>query len=284
VVYTELDGESLNTVAAQAVDTDRLPDTVDLGVRSGSLAGLHGSTVALSADTARAMGAEVGSRVNLWLGDGTPVGLTVVAVYRRGLGFAPVTLPHDLVAGHVTERLDSLVLIRLGADRAAGATTDAALRELASRYAGTQLLDRASYRVQQQSEQDVNLWTNLLLVGLLIAFTGISVVNTLAMSTMARRREYALLRLIGGSYRQVKNMMRYEALLVAATGVLVGTTVAAAALIPLSRAITGTLLPAFSLSGYAGIAGGTALLAYVATMSATHRVLRGSAKDVLDAT
>jgi putative ABC transport system permease protein len=287
VVYREFDGKTVNTLAAQALDTDRVSDTLDLGVRSGSLADLHAGTVAVAADTARAMNAEIGSPVTMWLGDGTPAELTIVAVYDRGLGFAPVTLPHDLVAGHVTDQLDSLVLVRLRDDPSTGLTTettDAALRALAAQYADTQLLDRGGYRAQQQTEQDVNLWTNLLLVGLLMAFTGISVVNTLAMSTMARAREYALLRLIGATASQVTNMMRCEALLIAATGAIVGTAVAAAALMPLSRAIVGTLLPSVSFSGYAGIAGGTTLLAYAATMSATRRVMRGSAKEVLDAT
>lgn len=52
-------------------------------------------------------------------------------------------------------------------------------------------------------------------MGLIIAFTAIAVVNTLAMATAGRSREFALLRLVGTTRRQVMAMLGWETLAVA---------------------------------------------------------------------
>jgi putative ABC transport system permease protein len=66
-------------------------------------------------------------------------------------------------------------------------------------------------------------WINYLLVGMIVAFTAISVVNTLAMATASRRREFGLQRLTGATREQVLRMMAVEGALVAAIGILLGT-------------------------------------------------------------
>lgn len=57
-------------------------------------------------------GAQGVTPTGLTLGDGTPVTLTVSAVYARGLGFGDLTLPHALVAAHVDNPLAAGVLFR----------------------------------------------------------------------------------------------------------------------------------------------------------------------------
>ncbi|MFD0823865.1 ABC transporter permease, partial [Micromonospora zhanjiangensis] len=78
VVVRSFDG--IEPVAAQAVDPDGITGTMDLDVREGNLADLGADTVALSATQASASGWHVGDQAELWLGDGTPVRLRVVAV------------------------------------------------------------------------------------------------------------------------------------------------------------------------------------------------------------
>ena len=51
-------------------------------------------------------------------------------------------------------------------------------------------------------------------VGMLIAYTAVSVVNTLASSTLRRRREFALQRLTGSTRMQVLRMLTTESMLV----------------------------------------------------------------------
>ncbi|WP_374207311.1 hypothetical protein [Streptomyces sp. APSN-46.1] len=77
----------------------------------GSLAGFGERSAAVSEPAADQLGLKPGSPLEPTLGDGTPVTLTVAAVYARGLGFGDLTLPHGLVAAHVDDLLASSVLV-----------------------------------------------------------------------------------------------------------------------------------------------------------------------------
>ena len=65
-------------------------------------ADLHGRTIALDTFTAQALHARVGDEFHGWFGDGAPAVLRVVAIYRRGLGFAELTVPRDVLSPHTT--------------------------------------------------------------------------------------------------------------------------------------------------------------------------------------
>ena len=97
---------------------------IDLGVASGSLSDLRGSTRSPSAARQReGFGWHLGDRVRLWLGDGTPVTLRVVATFARPLGFADIVLPRALVARHVTDALDDAVFVTSGRRAVASGST-----------------------------------------------------------------------------------------------------------------------------------------------------------------
>src|SRR5436305_12961175 len=89
----------------------------------------------------------------------------------------------------------------------------------------------------------MNRWLGPLFVAMIFAFTSIAVVNTLLMIALQRGRELALLRLVGATRRQVRSMARWEAALIVTIGLGTGLAIAAAALLPLSHALTGNLRP-----------------------------------------
>jgi putative ABC transport system permease protein len=60
------------------------------------------------------------------------------------------------------------------------------------------------------------------LLGLAIVIALFGIVNTLALSVLERVRELGLLRVIGMDRRQVRAMIRWEAVLIAAIGVAIG--------------------------------------------------------------
>jgi putative ABC transport system permease protein len=88
------------------------------------------------------------------------------------------------------------------------------------------------------------------------------------------RLELALLRLIGGTAGQVRSMARWEAALIVAIGLGLGLLIAAAALVPLSHALTGNLRPSVAPGQLAAILGVSALLAVLALALPTRRALR----------
>ena len=243
---------------------------LDVGVTAGSLADLHGDTIALGRRRADAADARIGDRVPVMLGDGTRTHATVVAIYTRDLGFGDALLAPELAAGHQTSPLLGTILVDTG-DPAAAAQR---LRELAPRYPGLRVSDRASLTTVTDADRETNRWLGPLFVAIIFAFTSIAVVNTLTMIALQRGRELGLLRLVGGTPGQVRSMARWEAGLIIMIGLGLGLAIAATALLPLSHALTGSIRPHVPSDQLAAILGVSALLALLALALPTRRALR----------
>lgn len=259
--------------AAQGVSPAGLERTWNPGVSGGSLAAFGDKSVAVSELAADQLGLAPGGPLTLTLGDGTPVTLTVAAVYARGLGFGDLTLPHDLVAAHADNPLASTVLVAAapgtGRDQLAGAVRD---------YPGVAVLSAADADGARARRQAAGAEINLLAMGLVLAFTAIAVVNTLAMSTGERLREFAMLRLTGATRRQVRGMVRAEALAVLLMGAVLGSGIALAVLTAFSVGMTGVAAPVVLPLVYAVVVAGAGLLALCATGLAARLSLRPAAQ------
>lgn len=260
----------LTKYAAQGVTPAGLEQTWDPGVSGGNLAGFGDESVAVSELAADQLGLKPGSPLALTLGDGTPVTLTVSTVYARGLGFGDVTLPHALVAGHADNPLASSVLVAGPAGPAGREQLAAAVRE----YPGVAVLSAADADGARADRQAAGAEINLLAMGLVLAFTAIAVVNTLAMSTGERLREFAMLRLTGATRRQVRGMLRVEALAVLLMGTALGSGIALAVLTAFSVGMTGAAAPVVLPLVYAVVVAGAGLLALTATGLAGRVALR----------
>jgi putative ABC transport system permease protein len=250
---------------------------LDVGVTDGSLADLHGDAIALGRLRADSAHASVGDRVSVVLGDGTKALATVVAIYRRSLAVGEALVAPELVAGHMRDTLIGSVLVQ--ADDPRGVARR--LQPLASRYPGVEVGDRAALTSATDGERAMNRWLGPLFVAIIFAFTSIAVVNTLTMIALQRGRELALLRLVGGTARQVRSMARWEAGLIVTIGLGVGLAIAASALLPLSHALTGSAMPYVPGDQLAAILGGSTLLALLALALPTRRVLRTKPVDAI---
>jgi putative ABC transport system permease protein len=151
----------------------------------------------------------------------------------------------------------------------------ARLAALQRRYPGLRVSDRAaSLASADDADRETNRWLGPLIVAIIFAFTSIAVVNTLLMIGLRRGRELALLRLSGATRRQVRSMARWEAGLIVAIGLGVGLAIAAAALMPLSHALTGSYRPFVPTGQLGAILGGSAVLALMALALPTRHALR----------
>ncbi|GHD66430.1 ABC transporter permease [Streptomyces mirabilis] len=248
----------LDKYAAQGVTPGGLTRTWDPDVTAGSLKKLTENTVAVSELAADQLHLKPGSPLKLTLGDGTPATPTVVAVYAKGLGFGDLTFAHDLVARHVDNPLATSVLVSTARTQTQLATT---LRE----FPGIHVLAPAAADSIQAARQQANAEVNYLAMGLVLAFTAIAVVNTLAMSVSERVREFALLRLAGATRRQVLGMLRTEALSVLLLATALGSGIALAVLTAFSVGMTGQAAPAVTPLVYVAVVALAGLLALVAT-------------------
>ncbi|WP_410660269.1 FtsX-like permease family protein [Amycolatopsis sp. lyj-112] len=246
-------------------------------VTEGSLDALTGATIALPEVFAKDFSRGVGDTLSLRLGDGTPIDVRVVALTSQRPGFESLLLPAGLLAPHTTAGLAQQVLVRAAPDVDPAALTER-LRE-ATAGQPVSVGDRNALVAAHAKDQAVGAWVNYLLVGMIIAYTVISVANTLVMATMRRRREFGLQRLTGSTRAQVLRMAGFEGGLVALIGIVLGTVVSAGAIVPFCLVATDSLLPMGSPLIYLSIIGIAAALALTATLLPAWAATRGPAVD-----
>ncbi|MFI8932745.1 FtsX-like permease family protein [Streptomyces sp. NPDC053474] len=128
------------------------------------------------------------------------------------------------------------------------------------------------------------VWLDYLGTGLYAGFAAIASANTLAMISFERRRDLALLRVVGSQRRQVRAMAAWEAVVVAGTALLVGGAIALATLAPILSTAFGSAVPYLPGAVVAGIAAGTLLLTLAATGLPVASVLRRRAIAVVNGT
>ena len=235
-----------------AIGIDRATAALSLPVRQGSLAGLDARTIAVDTSWHERLGATM----RLWLPDGTPVSLRVVAI------LAPSQSGDSLVvdAGNAGDAMPSVVYVRLRGS-AAGATAVAALQAVV-RQAGDRVVPAPRWSAAVSDQQNAQNQVGLeLLLGIAIAYSAIGIASTSLMSTSGRRPELAVLRLSGATRRQVAWIISAESL------VLTFAAVAASAAI--SALVLGGLWVAFArAAGFTPIVVPWVLIAVITGASA----------------
>ncbi|WP_408897042.1 FtsX-like permease family protein [Nocardioides sp. R1-1] len=264
--YEAFDGaDARSDQVLQGIDPATSPEVLDLRVREGSLDDLGGADrVALSTDAARTLGVVLGDRVAGRFGDGSALRARVVAVYERGLGFGGVTMDEAAVRRHTTAGLSSFALVA-SADPGAARAAIQGLGLTAVAGSG----EAAGADAQEQQG-----WVNLVALLVILGYIAIAVVNSLAMATGERSREFALLQLVGGARGQVRAMMRFESVLLAVVAAVLGIVLALPPLVGISIGISGQPLPSLPLLGSAAVVVAMAGLALAALAVATGAAMR----------
>lgn len=268
--FVQLGDPTSEQYAVQGIDPVATASTLDLGVVAGSLESVTGEdTVALSSDAAGAAGVGVGNTISGHLGDGTALTSTVVALYTRGLGFGDVTMANHALLAHTTTGLSDYVLVstQQGEQEHVQASLEAA---------GFTVANRSELRAAGDGARDANSLVNLIALAVILGYIAIAVVNTLVMATGERRREFALMQLVGATRRQVRAMMRTESVMVVVFASALGVLVAAPPLVGISFGISGQLLPNVSLTESLAIVGALSFVGLIALALATRAAMRSA--------
>jgi putative ABC transport system permease protein len=215
----------VETVAS--AEARSLAETVDLDVARGSIAGLEPDGILVEQQAARDYDVDVGDRIVVQMSKGF-FPFRVAAIYREAdfTGGFPVSFIVPRAAyqeGFGTDEQDTLVYVRT---RGNPDTAAASIREaLHHDFPNIEVFTRDGYRSDQQRAIDRFLAVTiaLLLLSEIIAVLGI--VNTLALSVFERTRELGLLRAVGMSRVQVRQVIRGESVIIAVLGSLVGVAV-----------------------------------------------------------
>ena len=174
-------------------------------------------------DVATAEHLKLGSTVPVLFKDTGQQKLTVALIYGDSAA-APAPryfLGTPAFDANFAVRYDSQVF----AKKAPGVTTAAALaavRAVATGYSGTTVMDQAAYKADRAKpiQQELMLVYALLALAILIALLGIG--NTLALSIFERTRELGVMRAVGMTRRQLRAMIRWESVIIALQGTILG--------------------------------------------------------------
>jgi putative ABC transport system permease protein len=206
-----------------AVDPRAASQIFNVSPVQGSVAGLGRTGIAVYKDVATSQHLRLGSTVPALFKDTGPQTLTVALIYGDATA-APAPryfLSDQAFDANFAVRYDSQVFVK----KAPGVTTPAALtavRAVATRYSGTTVMDQAAFKADQAKpiQQQLTLVYALLALAVLIALLGIG--NTLALSIFERTRELGVMRAVGMTRHQLRAMIRWESVIIALQGTVLG--------------------------------------------------------------
>lgn len=225
---------------------------VDLGLREGDLAGLDDDGVLVASDTARRLGLQVGDQVTLSFTHAyTPFTVRGIYDHKNFIGLFGQSVPFlvtntAMSLGAGGDQQDSLVLVK--ADDGRVAEVGAALaRALHTEFPNLSVLTLEEFRDDQQAQvnQFLAVIVAILVLSEIIAILGI--INTLALSVFERTRELGLLRVVGMSRVQVRRMVRWESVVIALLGGVIGLALGVFWGWAFSRSLRGQGISVFSL-------------------------------------
>ena len=203
------------------------------------------NTVMVSTSALEGRGWVVGEQITIAYAASGNVATTIAGTFD-GDDFGDFYVSASTFADNFTEAGHGLVFARAAPD----VSVDAAqtkVEAIAESYGNikvqtkTQLIEEA----EDQINQALGLFTGLLGFAVLIAVLGIT--NTLALSIFERTREIGLLRAVGMSRRQVRRMVRWEAVIIALFGALLGVALGIFLGWAVTRALADEGLGAFSI-------------------------------------
>jgi putative ABC transport system permease protein len=279
----KLDGKTMSLGAADPV---LFPQLVQSDVRSGRVEDLSSGGVAVYIDQAKAHNWTVGSTIPMELPRGGVRQVPVKAIYadKTVTSLDYLISLADYEQGYPTQG-DLIVLIK-AAPGVSPADSRAAIERVANAYPNVRVQDQAQAKADQAKQLDQILGLISVLLGLAIVIALIGIVNTLALSIYERIRELGLLRAVGMERRQVRSMIRWESVIIAVLGAVLGLVVGTFFGWAMVRALedigaTQFAVPVGQLVGFVVLAGLAGILAAVLPARRASRidVLRALASE-----
>jgi putative ABC transport system permease protein len=188
-----------------------------------TLRNLTDSEAVLSNSYASDHNLEIGDRFRLLSQTGAKPSFRVVGEFDSKLDlFGSILITQPVLSRDFAQTEDTIDFIQT----AHGANQEKVQAELTklveTSFPTAEVLNQQELKEsrEEQVDQLVNLFNALLILAIVISLFGIA--NTLALSIHERTRELGMLRAIGMSRRQVRTMVRYEAVITALIGAILG--------------------------------------------------------------
>jgi putative ABC transport system permease protein len=217
----ELDG-SVSTLAA--ISADAAHATLTLSMTSGRAApALAAGELLVDTTSARADELKVGSTVHVTFAATGPTTMRVGGIYKPNSLVGSYVTGAGFFATHFSNAVAVGLLVRT--DRGPTSQFTHSLKRRLAGYANLSIKTRAQFEHDTQKQLNELLGLVYVLLALAIAIALIGIVNTLMLSVFERTREIGLLRAVGMKRRQVRAMIRAEALIIALLGATLGVAI-----------------------------------------------------------
>lgn len=199
-------------------------EVVTFDIVAGDPADLGPGEAMIGRAEAERLGVGVGDTVAVQFATLMVADLEVIAIYDDAAIGLPMVIDVTTYEQYIAFRLDRFVYLKV-ADGVDHDLAREAIAAVTDGYPNAQLTDTEELVADLEAQIDgvLNLLVVLLAFAIVIALMGI--VNTLALAVSERKREIGLLRAVGMHRRQVRRMIRWEAVLIALFGGVMGLVV-----------------------------------------------------------
>jgi putative ABC transport system permease protein len=273
---------ALSTLTAAA--PAGLANTVNLSITAGrGAAAMAAGELLINTTTADAKDLHVGSVVPVTFAQTGATTMRIGGIFKPNPLFGSFVAGERFFLAHFDNPLPDTVLVAT-----APGTRDfeATLNRTLAAYPNLSIQSRAEFEHSQQSSVNQELGLVYVLLALAVVIALIGIVNTLMLSVFERTHELGLLRAVGMTRRQVRAMIRSEAVIIALVGavigVVIGTGLGVAFAVALrNNGVTNIAVPFASLVAFLVLAGllGLAAASWPARRAARLDVLAAIAAD-----
>ena len=251
---------SLQTL--RALSLQGLSKTVILRMTSGSPDALAAGDLLIDSTTAHSDHLAVGDTVPVRFALTGPATMRIGGIYKSNALITSYLVSDTFYRSHFQAPQPGAVL--LTTTGAPG--VEAAVKQALASYPNVQVQSRAEFEKAQTAQVNQLLGLIYALLGLAVIIALIGIVNTLMLSVFERTHEIGLLRAIGMKRRQIRAMIRSEAVILAVFGAVIGIVIGAGLGVALvsalrSQGITSTVVPATNLVVFLVIAAALGLVA-----------------------
>ena len=245
--------------AITGVATQHLSDTVILNMTSGSSAAVDNGELLIDSSTATSKHLSVGDTVPVKFAKTGNTTLRIGGVYQDNALVGSYLVGSGLFLANFQHPAPSTVLLRTTG-------SETAVQNALSGYPNVQVQTKDQYEQSQASSVNALLGLVYALLALAVIIALIGIVNTLMLSVIERTHEIGLLRAVGMGRRQVRSMIRTEAVILsifgAVLGVVIGTPMGLALVASLRQdGLTETSVPYSTLAIFLIVATALGLIA-----------------------
>lgn len=213
----QIDGRA---VLIEAADPASMAKTMKLDIVQGDLSKLDASGIAVWKSVADDRGWHVGQSIPAVFAQTGHRTLHLAAVYGENTvgNYFLGTKAYD---ANFASRLDMRVFVT-AAPGVSTVDVRHAVEAVTKHYPGVSILDRAEYKTNQAAPFNQLLSMVYVLLGLAVLIALLGIANTLALSIAERTRELGLLRAVGMTRSQLRSIIRWEAVIIALQGTVLG--------------------------------------------------------------